>query len=374
MRPLIIVFTAIPFVFMAVGAWQAIEQGRRMKRYVVADGQVVDPPPRVDSSNWLQSRDHSPIVHYQYQVGGTTYHGERVFPMLKGIDTWRASEIVAANKVGTPVKVHHDPKNPAKSFLVRRWDFWPYLYILAPMVYFSLGIGLWGAGLVKLDTPAVEVASRDGWTELPIQTGVRKKQMAWSMIAAAWWAVGLLALGHYFLSARGAYETDAMFYGGIYMAVGLLPLFLATRYWMITRNAADARAFVDKREVYLGDVINVTTEQVFHRALLIRGLDLGLVLERTEERRPRGSDSTGKTEKHVSTLWESWGKEVVRNEQSTTGRPLKATHRFEIPTDQPATRGGTGDYPSNEWRVVMRVRIDGAPDYYAAFPIQVRAK
>src|SRR5688500_5832765 len=119
MKHLVIVFTAILLVLMAIGAWQTIVLDRRMQRYVDADRQVVDPPARVDPSNCLQSRGHSPIVHYQYQVGGATYHGERVFPMLKGTDTWRASEIVAANKVGTRVKVYHDRKNPGKSFLVR---------------------------------------------------------------------------------------------------------------------------------------------------------------------------------------------------------------------------------------------------------------
>ena len=376
MRPLIIVFTAIPLVFIAIGAWQVIEQGRRMRRYLEVQGHVVDPPPRVESSTWLtRSRIFTPIVHYQYDVAGNTYQGERVFPMLKATSPERASEIVAAHPVGGRVKIYHDPKNPGQSFLVRRWDFWPYLFILAPMIYFSLGIGLWGAGLVKLDTPPVEIAATDGWIELPIQTALRQKQTAWRMIAAAWWVVGLLACGHYFLSARKAYESDALLFGGIYAALGMLPLFLTTRYWLITRNAADARAFIDQRDVRLGDVINVRTEQAFHRPLLIHRLDLGLVLERTDEQRPRGSDSTGKREIKVSTLWESWGKEIVRNEQSTTGRPLAAKHQFQIPADHPpSSPRGSLEYPRYEWRLVMRVKIAGAPDYHAAFPIQVQRK
>jgi hypothetical protein len=370
MRLLAILFIAIPLVFIAVGAWQAVEQKRKMTSYVVADGRVAEPRAEVrvrTTSGKSRSTTYSPVVRYRYEVGGNVYRSERVFPLSATTSMRAANELIAQYPVGRAVKVYHDPADPGKAFLVRRWEFAPYLFMMVPMIHLAVGVGLWSAAVGRRGN-APAAATTGGWHELPIRRSIAKKRRPWMVMAVCWYAVGLAACGHYFWFAEKPYGNDALIATPIYFAVGLIPLVVAVRYWILGRNAADARVFVDKRELSPGDWFNARTEQAFYRHLLIESADLGLVLKRAEK-----VTSGGKTRVNTVKVWEDWADGLVSSEQASPGRPLTMKHRFTIPPDRPGSSAARErGYPRHEWQMVVRVKIAGAPDYEGEFVLAVR--
>ena len=371
MKLLILFFVAIPAAFIAVGGKQILEQKHKLTRYAEADGQVVAPAPEVKiktSSGRNRSTTYTPVIRYRYEIGSDVYRGERVFPVNSSIRKARAYEIVAQHPVGKAVKVHYDPADPGQAFLIRRWDFGPYMFVLFPMIHLAIGVGLWASGLWRTSRKSIEpAASTGGWYELPTKWSIRKRRGPWALIAAIWFGVGGSACAHYFTDAPRPYATEALVVTPIYLALGLIPLIVAARYWSMGRSAGDARVFVNKRDLSPGDWFNVRAEQAFYRHLLIESANVGLVLERTDK-------SSGGRKSRISTtkVWEDWGEEMAKNEQASPAHPLTLKRRLTIPGDQPPT--SDGDYPRHAWKVVVKVKLAGAADYSGEFPIQVQAR
>ncbi len=376
MRLVAILFIAIPLVLMGFGIRQADEQRRRMTSYVATQGRVVEPKPEVrvhtSTSGKQRSTTYTPVVRYRYEVGGDVYRSERVFAMSSSTSRGKADALIAQYPVGRTVTVYYDPTDPGQAFLVRRWEFTPYLFLMFPMIHLAIGMGLWfaaAAGRRATTTGAPAVAS-GGWYELPIRTSIRRKRRPWITIALVWYAVGIGACAHYFAVAERPYGTDALIATPVYFVVGLIPLAVAMRYWLLGRNSADARVFVDKREIAAGEWFNVRVEQTFYRHLLIESADVGLVLERADR-----ITTGGKTRVSTSRPWEDWANDLVKNEQASPGRELAVKRRFTIPPDRPGNSpAGERGYPRHAWWVVVRVRIADAPDYEGKFAVEVKSK
>jgi hypothetical protein len=371
MKLLILIFVALPVVFIAIGGKQILEQKHKLTSYVETEGRIVAPPGEVKvktSSGRNRSTTYTPVVRYRYEVGGNVYRGERVFPVNSSARRTGAYEIVAQHPVGKAVKVHHDPADPGQAFLIRRWDFGPYMFVLFPMIHFAIGIGLWASGVWRTSSKSTEpVATSGGWYELPTKWSIRKRRGPWAMIAAVWFGVGGAACAHYFMNAPRPYATEAVVVTPIYLALGLIPLIVAARFWSTGRSAADAKVFVNKRELSPGDWFNVRAEQAFYRHLLIEGAKVGLALDRTDQ-----SSSGGKSRVSTTRVWEDWGEDMARNEQASPAHPLTLKRRLTIPSDQPPT--SDGDYPRHAWKVVVKVRLAGAADYSGEFPVQVKER
>jgi hypothetical protein len=369
MKLLILFFVAIPVVFIAIGGKQIFEQKHKLSSYVETDGQVVAPAGEVKvrtSSGRNRSTTYTPVVRYRYEVGGNVYRGERVFPIDASAGRARAFEIVAQHPVGKSVKVHFDPADPGEAFLIRRWDFGPYMFVLFPMIHLAIGVGLWASGVWRTSKAAEPASASGGWHELPTKRSIRKRRGPWAAIAAIWFGVGGSACLHYFMSAARPYATEALIVTPIYLALGLIPLIVAVRYWSMGRNAADARVSIDKRELSPGEWFNVRVEQAFYRHLMIEGATIGLLLERTEKGRG------GKSRVSTSRVWEDWGEEMATNKQGSPAHPLTIKRRVTIPADRPAS--SSGDYPRHAWKVAVKVRLAGAADYSGEFPVIVRAR
>jgi len=372
MKLLILMFVGIPLVFIAIGAWQISEQGRRMTSYVEGKGEVVPPAPEVKvrtGSGKSRSKKYSPVVRYRYESGGNIYRAERVFPLSDSVSQRRAHDIVSQYPVGRAVKVWYDPKKPQESFLVRRWEFWPYLIVLFPMIHFAIGFGLLAAGVWgRPDAAALTpTQTREGGFELRPRMSVGRKKSVWMLLAGIWMGVGVIACGHYFMVADRPYPTEAVIAPAVYFGLGLVVSFLAIRYWMMARNAGEARVLVNRHPVSPGQGLDVRVEQDFYRHLLIESAGVGLVLERTEEIR-----GGGKKRVETKKVWEQWAEDLVKNEQATPGRPLKMKSRFVVPPDQEASSDPEEKgYPRHAWWVEVRVKVADAPDYSGKFGVVV---
>ena len=376
MKLLILMFVGIPLAFMAIGGWQIAEQGRRMTSYVEGRGEVVAPAPEVKvrtGSGKNRSKSYSPVVRYRYESGGSIYRAEKVFPLSDSVSRTRAYEIVNHYAVGRAVKVWYDPKDPQKSFLVRRWEFTPYLIVLFPMIHFAIGFGLLAAGVWGRPDSAAALTpmeTRDGGFELRPRMSVTRKKSVWILLAGIWMGVGVIACGHYFMVADRPYPTEAVIAPAVYFGLGLVVTFLAIRYWMMARNAGEARVLVTRHPVSPGQGFDVKVEQDFYRHLLIESAGVGLVLERTEQ-----TSGGGKKRVETTKVWEEWANDLLKNEQATPGRPLKMKGRFVVPADQAASSDPEEKgYPRHAWWVEVRVKIADAPDYGGKFAVVVERR
>jgi hypothetical protein len=363
----------IPLIFIAIGSWQVVEQRRKMTSYVEGKGEVVTPGPEVKvrtGTGKNRSTTYTPVVRYRYESRGSIYRSESVFPVSGSVSKSRAYEVVNQFPVGRAVKVYYDPADPGQAFLVRRWEFWPYLFVMFPMVHFAIGLGLLAAGVWGgSDAKAMEpIQAREGGFELRPRMSVGRKKSVWMLLAGVWWGVGLLACGHYFMVAERPYATEALIGSAVYFGLGTIVMVLAVRYWLLARNTSDARVVVDRHPVRPGQGLDVRVEQAFMRHLLIESAGVGLVLERTQE-----TSGGGKKRVETTKVWEEWANEVVKNEQATPGRPLTMKHRFVVPGDQAGSSdAGEKGYPRYAWWVEVKVKIADAPDYAGKFGVVVR--
>ena len=375
MKLLVLMFVGIPLVFIAIGAWQIAEQRRKLTSYVEGKGEIVAPAPEVKvrtSSGKNRSTSYTPVIRYRYEAKGSIYRAERVYPVSGSVSRSRAYEVVNQHPVGRAVKVYFNPDDPGDSYLIRRWEFWPYLFVLFPMVHFAIGVGLASSGVWRrADSVALApMETRDGWFELRPRTSISRKKSVLRLLAGLWMGAGMLACGHYFMVADRPYATEAIVASSIYLALGSVLSFLALRYWIMARNSGDARVFVNRHPVSPGQGMDVRVEQDFYRHLLIESAGVGLVLERTEE-------ISGGGKKRVETMkaWEEWAHDLVTSEQATVGRPLKMKHRFVVPGDLAVSSDPEAkSYPKHAWWVEVRVKIADAPDYSGRFGVVVRAR
>jgi hypothetical protein len=151
------------------------------------------------------------IVSYRYEAGGRRYTGSSVFPNDDFIGGNLGRIAVEATlerfEVGERTAVYYDPERPWTACLIRRPAGGPYFLMLLPAVGASILIG----GL---------------WPSRP-QGAHRSRQRKARLIAALWYAVGIVAAGQYLWVAGWDYSGVALTALAVYLQVGLIPLAIA---------------------------------------------------------------------------------------------------------------------------------------------------
>jgi hypothetical protein len=374
-RLFVALFCGIALVFMSVGAFMAFDQQRKITTYVPADATIVSGEvQRRESSggsgsNRRTSVSYGPAVTYRYDVGGQSYTSDDLRPTgtETGSQSW-AEGVVGRFPPGSRQTIWHDPRDPAKSFLLREWSFTPYLFVLAPMLHLSIGLGVglltrWGRGRAA---PLVPRAG--GWFELPAGMTTGQKLRGWAIIAAVWYGVGLLTGGHYFAVADPPYGNAPMIVLAIYAAVGLLSVFMTLYYLRLRGNASDARAFVDRSDARCGEPITIRVEQSLSPDILVEELKVGLVCT-ASTREQRGSKTSYSSHERCA-VWET----LATNTMPRRGAPLEAKHTFTLRWhDPPTSPADQKEYPRHAWRVEVRTKLANSPDYRGSFPIAIAA-
>jgi hypothetical protein len=234
------------------------------------------------------------------------------------------------------------------------------------MIHLAVGLGLWAAIPLMTGKVAAPVAAKAGWFEIPLRAPIRARAKPWRLVAVAWYLIGSLAIAHYFFFAPRPYHLAMLIGAPAYLALGLIPLGLVVYYRRMRRNHDDARLFVDTDRFVLGKTFKARAEQTFHKHLPIDSIRLGLVCEATVTR-------AASNKKSVSTTnhYEAWS-DPSTPDQATPGRTIEMKANLKAPADQPAsTPEDSREYPRHAWRIVLEVKIPGAPDYKARFPIMV---
>jgi len=141
----LIIFVVSFFIFLvliliAVVQWIKVVSARR---WPVVPGTVLESYV-LDSRDSHGRRYYRPMITYEYQVAGQRYtnnqlaFGSRSLSEGGAAVQTRAYETVAQYTVGGPVKVHHHPRNPARSVLEIRSVMAKWL-VLAGLIFWFAG-------------------------------------------------------------------------------------------------------------------------------------------------------------------------------------------------------------------------------------------
>ena len=109
-------------VFGAVGLWRGWRDVRRALASTTwphAEGEIVGSHVHVDGHHEDGEPQLRTVIRYRYEVGGQTYHGERVFfgDALALRFSGPGKRRLAAYPVGARVSIAYDPRDPRTAVL-----------------------------------------------------------------------------------------------------------------------------------------------------------------------------------------------------------------------------------------------------------------
>ena len=372
MRYAIAMFTAAAAMFIAIGANSVLQQQRAITDARPVQGTITSSEVRELTSTDTKNRRttiYRPAIRYHYPFGGAIMGSGKVFPVSDDTSLRRAKEIVAAYPPGKAVTVWCNPQNPMDCFLIREWDFSPYLVMLCAMTFLSTGLGLWAAAPWRRERIMPLKTAAGGWHEIPIRQTLAAQRRPWRAVSLVWYVIGAVIAGHYFVHAERPYELTAMIAAPLYAALGLVPLVMYARRLRQARAYRDARVTVNTDAFWLGKTFNAKVEQAFKQAAHVDLLRVGLTCEKVEYRRTRNQKAAAS----AGEQFESW-EEAAADQDVAAGKPLQVKARFTPPKDQPATTTDGHAKPSRyQWQIVVETKIAKRQDYRGVFPIVVES-
>lgn len=367
MRVFIALFTLIPLLFMGVGLGGVWNQHWKITHYLrvratVTSAEVQSHTSR--SSNGGTSTSYSPEVKYTYEVSGRTYASRRVLPLDISANRSWAEEIVGRYQPGKTAEAFFNPADPADSFLVKQYSFFPYFFVLFPLIFLAVAAGV-GFGM-RRRTILPPLAQSDGWFEVRPLSSVAARGQQWLIVATVWLGVCALVCGHYFVVATRPYEMFGIVASLVFGAIGCVPLGMAIYFIVLSRQVTDARVFVNTPRFVLGGDVAVLVRQPVLADLEVKEMTVSLVCRETYETRSGNKRSIGTRD----CLRDS--AVVMQNQRAHSRETLSATRELRLPTDcQPSTWPGEKSYPRFDWLIEVKADIPHSPDYLGKFPIVV---
>lgn len=361
--PLIFAFFSV--VLFRVGVDVVWTQHNKLTTYHPTKATILSTSVEVEK---IKTKQYvKPRIKYRYEVNGKTYVSSNVTPIGKAGSRW-TERMMQKYRKEQIVEAFYDPSDPSKAFLEKKYFFWPYSYFLISMPFFgiaiSMGSWVWTAWYKNI-TPRPK---ENGWFVLRPNTSIAYKLAIALVISIFWHAVGILALGHYFLGVGRDYEGQPIIWCVFYGGLGFVPLWFLIKYSFPLLRLREANVLVNKANSKLGDDIVVQLSQHFLHSVYVEKFCVSLVCEKVFRLEGGVYDRFRMTRFHEEQAVALQGKQTFRGER------LDFTCTFVIPTDkQPTTPKRQSEYPRYNWNVEVVTEITGSPKYNAKFPIIVQA-
>lgn len=354
-----VIFMAFPLAFAGIGAYGVWSQHHKITTYRPVEAMVVST--RV-AEHRGKSTTYSPEVHYRYKVGDVTYISRNVLPFHESASYAWAQEIRHHYHSRQSTEAYYDPANPGDAFLLRRYSFTPYVFVLFPIIFLVVPVVLYFAQAAArpLSPP---VPQPDGWYELKPVSRVTVRGQRALAIGGVWQGIGVLTSGHYFAAATRPYETAALVVTGIYVALGCIPLSMAVYYYLVHRHIGDARLFVNTPRFVLGEEVTLLLQQRVYSALQITALNANLVCNQTTK-----TTVGGKTSIQTNVCYRDDA--VLMQDHAAAPRDVLAvTRTVVLPAEgRPSTPPKQKGYPCYAWLMEVHTKIAHSPDYRGKFP------
>jgi hypothetical protein len=363
MRIFIAMFTLIPGIFMCVGIGGVWRQHQRISGFLPVRATVISSEVRSHTSS-KGSTSYSPEVTYRYEVSGRKFTGEDVLPLSMSAERSWAEGIVRRYPAGKTAEAYFNPADPSDSFLVKEYSFFPYFFILFPLIFLAVAAGVWfGTREQPIPPPATQA---DGWFEVKPGSSVAARGQRWMAAAGLWLGACALVCGHYFAVATRPYEWFAVIASLAYGVVGCVLLGLAVYYVLLGQRVTDARVFVNTPRFLLGETITVLVQQPVLADLEVKEMTVSLVCRETYKTQSGGKSSIGTRDCFRE------GAAVMQNQRARAREVLSATHELQFPPgQQPTTWPGEKGYPRYAWLIEVKADIPNSPDYLGKFPLVV---
>jgi hypothetical protein len=367
MKIFLVLFTAIPLLFISFGINGVWSQHTKITSFVPVRATVVSTAIRPHSTrdgHGRTSTTYSPEVTYNYTVADRTVTTGNVLPLEMSASKSWAEEIVGRYQPGEHAEAYFNPAEPAEAFLVKQYSFMPYFLVLFPLIFLAVAAGV-GVGQ-RRRTVLPTVKQPDGWFEIRPLSKVAASARQWLMISAVWLGACALICGHYFLVTTRPYEVFAIVVSFIFGAMGCVPLGLAIYLIILRQRVADARVFVDIPDFFLGGSVTVLVRQPVLADLEVKEMRVNLVCRETYETRSGNRKSFGTRD------WFCDSGVVMQSRIVTSGATLSEKRQLNIPTNQPpSTRPDAKGYPRFDWLIEVKADIPHSSDYHGKYPIVV---
>lgn len=367
MRVFVALFTLLPLIFMGVGIGGVWNQHWKITHYLPVRATVTSAEVQSHTSHDSDggtSTSYSPEVRYAYEVSGRTYASRSTLPLdISASRSW-AKEIVGRYRPGRTAEAFYNPADPSDAFLVKQYSFFPYFFVLFPLIFLAVAAGV-GFGM-RRRTILPPVAQSDGWFEVRPSSSVTMRGQRWLIVACVWLGVCTLICGHYFVVATRPYEMFAIVASLVYGAIGCVPLGMAIYFIVLSRQVADARLFANTPRFVLGEDMAVLVRLPILAELEVKEMTVSLVCQETYETRSGNKRSIGTRDCLRD------GAVVMQNQRARSRETLSATRELRLPTNQqPSTWPGEKGYPRFDWLIEVKADIPHGPDYLGKFPLVV---
>lgn len=209
-------FCGMAGLFMAIGGGLALSNGAALRRLVQGEAVVVRQQPVVTGPETAPAEVEQAEVMLRFRAGGQ----EHLVPAPVDVDEVRwdrqGVDTHPALRDGATVIIWYDPDEPEAVRLDRTVDPFPYVFILFPMIHFTVGL-------------AVGLFAGGGLTPV-----ARARRMA--LLPLVWNGVGGACLWH-FLSLGGSVDVAI---GAVIAGYGAVGLILLSVWRLMVRKAAEA--------------------------------------------------------------------------------------------------------------------------------------
>lgn len=303
---------------------------------------------------------YSPKVRFAYAVNHRGYIGENCLPADdNGTSHW-AKGIVGRFPPDTYHIGYYRRTNPGDAFLVRRYAFMPYGFVLFGVLMVGAAVAL-VMGFLHERQPRAPTFEH-GWYALrpSISRGAALKWEAAASLTML--AVGAAVVTHYFQLARGDAEWLSFVGAVIYFLVGMgLP---AASLWKL-RSAprlAPPRVLIGSPALTVGETAKVRIEYECDGDFDISGIEASLV--------QHTFDLVGG--KHLEVKRQSRTLASSRLEAAQLqrlGRQVAGVVTLSAPYGAPTS--STRSYPVTRWSVSVSVRSSNGADAIGEFPIRM---
>jgi hypothetical protein len=363
MRVVIIGFAVMALLFMGGGATMVWRQTNAVSGYLPAEATIISR----SSEQRSTSRRRFAVVEYRYFVNGQAHVSKNVWAPdeFDSVGQSRSLRRVNQLRLGQTVTAYYDQRRPEQAYLFRDVSFFPYAFILGPMVHLCVAVGLAiSSGMTRLPRAQAPVAIAQGWCALAVHQSTGRKLLVWMVIALIWLGIGSAALAHYFHFADGPYPTFTKICVGVYGVISLVPLTMCGYFLLLLRRGSDAQVLVKQSSFSPGEAIEARVIYTQGKSTLLNQLKIGLLCDAHIIHRTQGGASY--TTQIARQQWHT----LTTKQQVEPDQALDFEQSLTIPADaHPTTTDGT--YPAYVWKLTIRADLHNCPDYAADFIIDV---